>query len=142
MEYKINVYNCLVKLPSFLDYLGQTEKHKGLNSSLPQKCISPAGTGRHIVPQEPWTVTWKTYVACLSRQLGQLHDSLHILMPAHMCTHARIHTEAAAKTFLCGWIFDNPHLIFLEYLKWPSNDFLLFPPRVGKEWMQTSEAHI
>lgn len=118
-----------------------TEKHKEVwILHRLREYISPSGPGGHIVPLELWTVTWKTYVA---RWLGQvrLHGSLHTLTHAHTCAGACVHTETATETFLCGWIFDNSHLILLEYLKWSPNDFLMFPPRVGKEWMQASEAH-
>lgn len=37
-------------------------------------CMSLSATGRNIVPQKSWTLTWKTYNACLSRQLGHANS--------------------------------------------------------------------
>lgn len=42
-----------------------------------RECLSFSGTERHPQPQEPGTLTWKTYVTCLSRQLVQAICTLH-----------------------------------------------------------------
>lgn len=43
-------------------------------------CIGLSGTGRHLVPQAPWTLTWKICNTCLSRQEVQAS-------PMVPCTH-------------------------------------------------------
>lgn len=39
-----------------------------------KECLNFSGSGRHTLPQEPWTLTWNTYGTCLSRQLGQANS--------------------------------------------------------------------
>ena len=39
-----------------------------------RECNSLSGTGRYIVTQEPWSLPWKSYDTCLSRQLGRVNS--------------------------------------------------------------------
>lgn len=76
--YKINVeedqFSCQV--PMFPWLLSEhTEKHKVASTlQCPREFIDLSGTGRHLVPQEPLTLTSKTYDACLPGQLGQANS--------------------------------------------------------------------
>lgn len=62
--------NCPVKLPCFLDFQEKTHKAAWMFHCL-RKGIIAQEPKDMLYPKEPGTVTWKTYDACLSAQLGQ-----------------------------------------------------------------------
>lgn len=77
--YKINV----LRRPIFLSssHVSLTSKRtyretqSSFNTPVPEGVHwSLSGTGRHLVPQEPLTLTSKTYDACLPGQLGQANS--------------------------------------------------------------------
>lgn len=72
----ISETNC----PAKLLYASLTSKEhryrSRLSSSLPEGVLQLLRNEKHLVLQEPRTLIWRTYKACLSMQLGQAYFTI------------------------------------------------------------------
>lgn len=83
-----------------------------------RECLGFSGTERHPEPREPGTLTWKTYVTCLSRQLVQAICTLHSGLTTRISfIYLTVYCCLFLIFFFFFWHFDIPsHCFFFFFL--------------------------